>query len=202
MSLQRSRTTRSRSARSSNSARIRETCRPARWVGILCKRWIQSNQSHLWKNMALELQKNRQPWERLGASGTQPRGGGRSRPEMAPQQFEKIESAPGNGMASEASDPQHLVRRVTVRGPGSRASRMTRSRFWEVAEKGAQCLEIARCKTEIGACPRHLLRARRRGAAQRAGRGGMDMTKKDRGGNFPPRNALKTNNRAKKSMLR
>ena len=28
---------------------------------------------------------------------------------MAPQRFEKIESAPGNGMASEASDPQHLV---------------------------------------------------------------------------------------------
>jgi len=26
--------------------------------------------------------------------------------------------------------------------------------------------------------------------------------KKDRGGNFPPRNVLKTNNRAKKSMLR
>jgi hypothetical protein len=34
---------------------------------------------------------------------------------MAPQQLEKIESAPGNGMASEASDPQHLVRRLTAR---------------------------------------------------------------------------------------
>jgi hypothetical protein len=33
----------------------------------------------------------------------------RSRPEMAPQQLEKIESAPGNGMVSEASIPQHLV---------------------------------------------------------------------------------------------
>ena len=29
---------------------------------------------------------------------------------MALQRLEKIESAPGNGMASEASNPQHLVR--------------------------------------------------------------------------------------------
>ena len=35
--------------------------------------------------------------------------GKRSRPEMAPQRLEKIESAPGNGMASEASNPQDLV---------------------------------------------------------------------------------------------
>ena len=34
----------------------------------------------------------------------------RSRPEMAPQRLEKIESAPGNGMGSEASNLQHLVR--------------------------------------------------------------------------------------------
>ena len=34
----------------------------------------------------------------------------RSRPEMAPQRFEKIESGPGNGMASDASKLQHLVR--------------------------------------------------------------------------------------------
>src|SRR5271163_5105157 len=33
----------------------------------------------------------------------------RSRPEMAPQRLEKIESGPGNGMGSEASNPQHLV---------------------------------------------------------------------------------------------
>src|ERR1700678_974267 len=82
---------------------------------------------------------------------------------MAPQRLEKIESAPGNGMASEASDPQYLVRRLTVRGSASRASRMTSCRFCKVAEKGAQCFEIARCKTEIGACLRHLLRARRGG---------------------------------------
>src|SRR5277367_6786921 len=33
----------------------------------------------------------------------------RSRPEMAPQRLEKIESAPGNGMGSEASNLQDLV---------------------------------------------------------------------------------------------
>ena len=54
---------------------------------------------------------------------------------MAPQRLEKIESAPGNGMASEASDPQDLVRRLTVRGSGS--LRMTKIPVWEVAEKGA-----------------------------------------------------------------
>ena len=33
----------------------------------------------------------------------------RSRPEMAPQRLEKIESAPGNAMVPDASKPQHLV---------------------------------------------------------------------------------------------
>src|SRR5271163_3802559 len=33
----------------------------------------------------------------------------RSRPEMTPQPLEKIESAPGNGMVSEASNPLDLV---------------------------------------------------------------------------------------------
>jgi hypothetical protein len=50
----------------------------------------------------------------------------RGRPEMAPQRLEKIESRPGNGMGSEASDPQDLVRRLTVRGSSSRASRTTK----------------------------------------------------------------------------
>ena len=40
------------------------------------------------------------------------------RPEMAPQRIEKIESGPGNGMVSEASNPQHLVRgRAADRAP-------------------------------------------------------------------------------------
>ena len=42
----------------------------------------------------------------------------RSRPEMAPQRLEKIESAPGNGMGSEASNLQDLV-------PGRAADRAT-----------------------------------------------------------------------------
>jgi hypothetical protein len=42
----------------------------------------------------------------------------RSRREMAPQRLEKIESAPGNGMVSEASNLQHLVR-------GARRLRLT-----------------------------------------------------------------------------
>jgi hypothetical protein len=33
----------------------------------------------------------------------------RSRREMAPQQLEKIESGPGNGMGSEASNPQDVL---------------------------------------------------------------------------------------------
>src|SRR5271154_1365265 len=37
--------------------------------------------------------------------------GKRSRPEMAPQRLEKIESAPGNGMASQGSNPQGMVHR-------------------------------------------------------------------------------------------
>jgi hypothetical protein len=35
----------------------------------------------------------------------------RIRPQMAPQKLEKIESAPGNGMAPEAPDPQDMVQR-------------------------------------------------------------------------------------------
>jgi hypothetical protein len=58
---------------------------------------------------------------------------GWSRPEMAPQQLEKIESAPGNGMGSGASDPQDLVH-----GRADRALlRLTSRENDKVAEKGA-----------------------------------------------------------------
>ena len=59
-------------------------------------------------------------------------GAGRS--EMAPQRLEKIESGPGNGMVSEASNPQHLVRgraadraplRLTSRNVGAQPRRPT-----------------------------------------------------------------------------
>jgi len=38
----------------------------------------------------------------------------RSRPQMAPQSLEKIESAPGNGMAPKAPDPQDMVQSATA----------------------------------------------------------------------------------------
>ena len=38
----------------------------------------------------------------------------RIRPRMAPQRLEKIESAPGNGMAPEATDPQDMVQSATA----------------------------------------------------------------------------------------
>jgi hypothetical protein len=57
----------------------------------------------------------------------------RSRPEMAPQRLEKIESALGNGMGSEASNPQDVVR---GRAADRERLRLT-SRNDEVAEKGA-----------------------------------------------------------------
>jgi hypothetical protein len=52
---------------------------------------------------------------------------------MAPQRLEKIESAPGIGMVSEASNPQDLVRGRAA----DRARLRLTSRNDEVAEKGA-----------------------------------------------------------------
>jgi hypothetical protein len=57
----------------------------------------------------------------------------RNSPEMAAQQLEKIESAPGNGMVSEASNPQDVVH-----GRADRARlRLTSRKNDKVAEKGA-----------------------------------------------------------------
>ena len=55
---------------------------------------------------------------------------------MAPQRLEKIESAPGNGMGSEVSNPQDVVHgraadRARLRPNDPRMSKL------EVAEKGA-----------------------------------------------------------------
>ena len=62
------------------------------------------------------------------SEGRSPRGNG-SCPEMAPQRLEKIESAPGNGMGSEASNLQHLVH--------GRAAGEGRLGSFKVAEIGA-----------------------------------------------------------------
>ncbi|MFZ0208217.1 MAG: hypothetical protein WAL59_19280, partial [Roseiarcus sp.] len=71
---------------------------------------------------------------------------------MAPQEVEKIEFAPGNGMVPEAANPLDVVTgaRLTVRDP----ARMTSCKRDKGTEKGTQRIEIARCKTEIGACRR------------------------------------------------
>ena len=265
MLLQRSRTPQPRAARSSNSARSQklgdsrvafesmagpasDRTRPR--GGGLSKR---SSPESLW----LVVRAENPSRQKLGDSQCRPGGDRRadcrsleprrfgraqrerlaqnSRPEMAPQRLEKIKSAPGNGMASEASNPQHLVRgraagrarlRLTSlendkdsgfgklqkkgkrgKSPGGReivAALAERGRrraphflkcrpsgtnavsdrvynsAWTFAPLTKKVLssEIARCRTEIGACARHLLRARRRAAAQRTGRGGHGHDKK------------------------
>jgi hypothetical protein len=55
----------------------------------------------------------------------------RTRPEMAPQRLEKIESAPGNGMGSEASNPQDVVH---GRAADRARLRLTSRRNHKVAE--------------------------------------------------------------------
>ncbi len=46
--------------------------------------------------------------------------GSSSRPQMAPQTLEKIESAPEVGMGSDAPDPQNIVSPPAVLTPGNR----------------------------------------------------------------------------------
>ena len=70
----------------------------------------------------------------VSLAGIAPREGvtaKRSRSEMAPQQLEKIESAPGNGMVSGALNPQHVVHGRADRARLRLASRarMTRRNF-------------------------------------------------------------------------
>jgi len=60
--------------------------------------------------------------------------GKRSRPEMAPQRLEKIESGLGNDMGSEASNPQDLV---PGRATDGARLRLTNRKNDKVAEKGA-----------------------------------------------------------------
>ena len=71
----------------------------------------------------------------------------RSRPEMAPQRLEKIESAPGNGMVSEALDPQqHVVHgRAANRARLRLASRENDEAIFSVS----QSIEIARNRIGI-----------------------------------------------------
>jgi hypothetical protein len=89
----------------------------------------------------------------------------RACPEMAPQRLEKIESAPENGMASEASKPQHLVygrvahralRRTNLGAPAtSQRPRFTNSKRREADGKfsASQGIEIARNRNRIAEAP-------------------------------------------------
>jgi hypothetical protein len=61
---------------------------------------------------------------------------------MAPKRLEKIELRPGNGMGSEASNPQDVVH-----GRAADRARFRLTSREKVAEKGS--FEIARCRTEI-----------------------------------------------------
>jgi hypothetical protein len=76
----------------------------------------------------------------------------RRRPEMAPQRLEKIESAPGNGMASEVSKPQHLVHgRAADRAlrPGAARTLSNTTRGAGRKFSALQSIEIARNREGI-----------------------------------------------------
>jgi hypothetical protein len=93
------------------------------------------------------------PWARDAAA--QPRLVGRlrakrTRPEMAPQRLEKIESGPGNGRVSEASNPQDVVH-GQADGPRVRStSRENDEAAIQVGKFSAsQPLEIAKNRERI-----------------------------------------------------
>ena len=76
----------------------------------------------------------------------------RTRPEMAPQPLEQIESAPGNGMVSEASKPQDMV-------PGRAADRALRlTKGWDgsggARETFPACKPLKRLKMELESADR------------------------------------------------
>jgi hypothetical protein len=113
----------------------------------------------------------------------------RSRREMAPQGLEKIESAPGNGMGSEASNLQDLVHGARLTGARFRLTSRTNGK---VAEKGAKGFEFARCRTEIGAG---------RTADPSAAPVATGKRRTTGEGNFPACKALKTHETGKESRL-
>jgi hypothetical protein len=68
-----------------------------------------------------------------------------SRPELAPQQFEKIESGPGNGMASDASKLQHLVHGRAADRALRLEHRLKSGRYGPAGQSGsATCFREAR----------------------------------------------------------
>ena len=93
------------------------------------------------------------------------------RPEMAPQPLEKIGSGPE--MVWSRRPRTHKIWYASARLTDARLRLTTPQELTKlkVAEKGAQRPEIARCRTEIGACvPPHRRDPERRGRAAAAGR--------------------------------
>src|SRR5271169_4507004 len=87
--------------------------------------------------------------ERLGLDRAGP---AQTRREMAPQRLEKIESAPGNGMVSEASKPQHLVHGRAAdraRPPGVARTLSNSTRGAGRKFSASQSIEIARNRERI-----------------------------------------------------
>ena len=88
------------------------------------------------------------PSRGVSLAGIAPREGltaKRSRPEMAPQRLEKIESAPGNGMVSEALNPQDVVHGRAA----DRALRLASRENDEAKFSVSQPLEIAQSREGI-----------------------------------------------------
>jgi hypothetical protein len=106
---------------------------------------------------------------------------------MAPQRLEKIEFAPEDGMGSKASNPQHLVpwRAADRAAPRDEAARMTSCPTPKLP--GIRFLHPARASTN---------------AVGRLGRvTPASWRRRDREGNFPPCNALKTHETGKQSRF-
>ena len=159
----------------------------------------------------------------VSLAGIAPREGltaKRSRPEMAPQRLEKIKSAPGNGMVSEALNPQDMVHGRAADRARLRlaASRENDERKFSVS----QPLEIAQSREGISkSAPRT---SPPRSYGEGSGWGSSDpWTRLSRSpeaerapfpqegearsavkskGNFPPRKALKSLETGKESRRR
>jgi hypothetical protein len=131
---------------------------------------------------------------------------------MAPQRLEKIESAPGNGMVSEALNPQHVVQGRAA----DRARLRLMSRESDEAKFSAsQALEIAQAAKESRSrrrgSPRPVLTRRGRvlcgpvdealEVSRSGARPNPESGVKSKG-NFPPRKALKSLEIGKESRRR
>ena len=136
----------------------------------------------------------------------------RSRPEMAPQRLEKIESAPGNGMGSEASNPQDLVHGRATDRARLRLTNRKNDKVGKLQKKAPKALKSLDAELKSAPVPR--------GSAGRAPFAGRRLRtvgrptlaprrlshRKSNGshdgeGNFPACKALKNHETAKESRF-